>query len=446
MSSFSQPKIRIKSPILIKSNNINNSKKNNTIYNEDNTSINNLKIQNTICNLIDVINDNNLNFFYQDNISSFKYNIDQLNLKFYLETEKILSSTDRKIHNENKLFLILFKQINLYIKEIERLNTILMYHAKEPDLLKKKMVIFSQKKTDFETKELLIQTLKNSIKSLEKKLSKIIQSENKLREENKKLKKDLEYYEQLYENYSNNISSITIKDRNKDIKKKKNKRTFSGINQSFMSNGTIIINSKSKNDFNLYGKTQKKISSKLKIIKAVKNKISYISKKNKYSNISNTNTTSKTNNNFNSNSESNRSTNLIEEHLINKKKQFNFNITKIKKAISNPFCSHHLHYNSHNINNNNIDDINFSLINNNLNKGNIINEIKDIEIIQDLLTEVKDYLTEKNQNYDCLSLYNDNIYNENVSNGNFIFDKNFCKKIGYLSYNGKEKNELKVNN
>ena len=146
MSSFSQPKIRIKSPILIKSNNINNSKKNNTIYNEDNTSINNLKIQNTICNLIDVINDNNLNFFYQDNISSFKYNIDQLNLKFYLETEKILSSTDRKIHNENKLFLILFKQINLYIKEIERLNSILIYHAKETNLLKKKMVIFSQKK------------------------------------------------------------------------------------------------------------------------------------------------------------------------------------------------------------------------------------------------------------------------------------------------------------
>ena len=429
MSSFSQPKIRIKSPILINSNNIINSKKNNTINNEDNTSINNLKIQNTICNLIDVINDNNLNFFYQDNKSSFKNNIDQLNLKFYLETEKILSSTDRKIHNENKLFLILFKQITLYIKEIERLNTILIYHAKEPNLLKKKMVIFSQKKTDFETKELLIQTLKNSIKSLEKKLSKIIQSENKLREENKKLKQDLEYYEQLYGNISNNISTITIKDRNNDIKKKKNKRTFSGINQSFMNNAIIIVNSKSKHDFNLYGKTQKKISSKLKIIKAVKNKISYISRKNKYSNISNTNTTSKTNNNFNSNSESNRSTNLIEEHLINKKKQFNFNITKIKKTISNPYCSHHLHCNSNNINNNNnIDDINFSLINNILTKGKNINEIKDIEIIQDLLTEIKEYLIEKSSNYDCSNLFNDNQYNENVSNGNFIFDKIFVKK------------------
>ena len=447
MSSFSQPKIRIKSPILINSNNIINSKKNNTINNEENTSINNLKIQNTICNLIDVINDNNLNFFYQENKSSFKYNIDQLNLKFYLETEKILSSTDRKIHNENKLFLILFKQITLYIKEIERLNSILIYHAKEPNLLKKKMVIFSQKKTDFETKELLIQTLKNSIKSLEKKLSKIIQSENKLREENKKLKQDLEYYEQLYGNISNNISTITIKDRNNDIKKKKNKRTFSGINQSFMSNGTIIINSKSKNDFNLYGKTQKKISSKLKIIKAVKNKISYISRKNKYSNISNTNTTSKTNNNFNSNSESNRSTNLIEEHLINKKKQFNFNITKIKKTISNPYSSHHLHCNSNNINNNNnIDEINFSLINNILHKGKNINEIKDIEVIQDLLTEIKEYLIEKSSNYDCSNLYNDNNYNENISNGNFIFDKNFCKKMENLSFNVKEKNEVKVNN
>ena len=86
-----------------------------------------------------------------------------------------------------------------------------------------------------------------------------------------------------------------------------------------MNNATIIINSKSKNDFNLYGKTQKKISSKLKIIKTFKNKILYNLKKNNYNNISNTNTTSKTNKNINSNSESNRSINLIEEHLINKK-------------------------------------------------------------------------------------------------------------------------------
>ena len=68
----------------------------------------------------------------------------------------------------------------------------------------------------------------------------------------------MEIYEQLYINYSNNISTITIKDRNHDIKKKKNKITFSGINQSFMGNATIIISSKSKNDFNIFLKKLKK--------------------------------------------------------------------------------------------------------------------------------------------------------------------------------------------
>ena len=143
MTSFSQPKNNTGSLLIITSKNGLNSTKNLSLEEESN---NNLKVHNTISNLIDVINENNLNFFYQDNTSSFKYNIDQLNLKFYLETEKILSSTEKTYHNENKLFLILFKQINLYIKEIERLNTILIEQAKEPNSLKKKMVIINQKK------------------------------------------------------------------------------------------------------------------------------------------------------------------------------------------------------------------------------------------------------------------------------------------------------------
>ena len=108
MSSFSQPKC--KSP---------------SIHNLSNAH--NVKTQNAISNMLDVINDNNLNLFYKDGTSKFKYNIDQLNLKFYLETEKILSSTQSDLsHNQNRLFLILFKQITLYIKEIERLNLVLI--------------------------------------------------------------------------------------------------------------------------------------------------------------------------------------------------------------------------------------------------------------------------------------------------------------------------------
>ena len=277
MTSFSQPKKRTQRFSSIDSGelNLNINQENN------NNSNNNLKIENTICSLIDLISDNDLNFFYQDdNISNFKHNIDQLNLKFYLETEKILSSEGN--YNNNKLFLILFKQINLYIKEIERLNSILINQAKEPNFLKKKMVIISQKKDNFETKELLIQTLKNSLKSLEKKLSKVIQSENLLKEQNEKLKKEIIHYKNLYEN-SMGISSISVSNSQNLNKKIKSKRTFSDNNKNNNNNNYIVNNATinvNKNEYNLYEKPQKKnSSSKLKIIKAVKSKISYNSKK-----------------------------------------------------------------------------------------------------------------------------------------------------------------------
>ena len=416
MHSFSQPNTLI-------INNVNGINTNQYDYNIENQLNDNLKIQNTICNLIDVINDNNLNFYYQDNKSSFKYNIDQLNLKFYLETEKILSSIDKKIYNENKLFLILFKQITLYIKEIERLNSVLIGQSKDPNFLKKKLVIFSQKKNDLETKEMLIQSLKTTIKSLEKKLSKLIESENNLREENDKLKKEIKYYKEQ------NEILINISSNSKN--KRKSKRTFSGINQSFMNNATITINSKRKNNINLYGKTpQKKSSSKLKIIKAVKNKIFYSSNNKKsynYNNISNFNTTSITNNTIKSNSGSNRSSNIFEENINTKTQRLNINISKIKKTISNPFNSCHIHSNSNILPNSNYDDINVSIINNNcyfINK-----ELEEIENFENLFIKVKDYLIEKCNN-DFYTLDNDNL----------SFENNYQKNNDNSNFFGKEKN------
>ena len=62
----------------------------------------------SLSNIIDIISNNNLNLFYQDDSNNFKHNIDSLNLKFYLETEKMLSSN---MSNSSNLFFILFKQI-----------------------------------------------------------------------------------------------------------------------------------------------------------------------------------------------------------------------------------------------------------------------------------------------------------------------------------------------
>ena len=182
-------------------------KKNTTNTNEN---IDNKQTTEAICNIIDLINDNNLNVFYKEDNSNFKRNIDQLNLKFYLETEKIISSNQNKTKqsnysfNSNKLFLILFKQINLYIKEIERLNALMINSAKDANNMKKKMAIFIRKQNDFETKEQIIQTLKYSVSSLEKKLSNVLISENNLRQEIQKLKKEKSFY---YEYYKSNINN-----------------------------------------------------------------------------------------------------------------------------------------------------------------------------------------------------------------------------------------------
>ena len=118
---------------------------------ETETGNNSIHSNESLSNIIDVINNNNLNLFYQDDSTNFKRNIDNLNLKFYLETEKILASTN---YNSNNLFLILFKQITLYIKEIERLNVIILGLRKD-EQSEQKMASFIQKREmDFETKKI----------------------------------------------------------------------------------------------------------------------------------------------------------------------------------------------------------------------------------------------------------------------------------------------------
>jgi len=250
--SLSLPKIKLISPEKKKlyyekilsetppTNNIINNKltKNQLIKkSSNNTNNENTQITEAICNIIDLINDNNLNIFYKEDNSNFKRNIDQLNLKFYLETEKIISSNQSKANNDtsfnsNKLFLILFKQINLYIKEIERLNSLMINSVKDADNMKKKISIFIKKQNDFETKEQIIQTLKNSVSSLEKKLSNVLISENNLRQEIQKLQKEKNFY---YEYYKTCISSM-------------NNNNNSTINA--ISNKSISINDLKQNNNN----------------------------------------------------------------------------------------------------------------------------------------------------------------------------------------------------
>ena len=279
MNSFSQPKYKIEL--------VNNKEKNNKTINVlSENDKKEIQTQNAICNIIDVINDNNLNVYYQDNSSNFKHNIDQLNLKFYLETEKILSQNNNLDIKEcqNKLFLILFKQINLYIKEIERLNNIILENNHNPEYIQKKMSILSKQKDKFEEKELIIQTLKNSNKNLEKKLSYFLINENNFRKENEELKKELNYYKNIYQTTINavspNIKMITNFNSmiNSFSDSKIKKRTFSENNQNIINkkeeNKTLIANrsiNKKEKEKDISPFNYK--NSKLKIIKTIKKKL-----------------------------------------------------------------------------------------------------------------------------------------------------------------------------
>jgi len=56
--------------------------------------------------------------------SLLKKRIEKLNDKFYQETEKYMVNKLELEHSSEKLFSLLFKQIGLYIEEIDRLNTV----------------------------------------------------------------------------------------------------------------------------------------------------------------------------------------------------------------------------------------------------------------------------------------------------------------------------------
>lgn len=72
--------------------------------------------------IFDNININNLGMFYHKDESLFKKKIDKLNLRFYLETDKFLNLKQDLEKSQDHLFLYLFKQVSLYIEEIEKLN------------------------------------------------------------------------------------------------------------------------------------------------------------------------------------------------------------------------------------------------------------------------------------------------------------------------------------
>lgn len=159
--------------------------------------------------------------------NNFTNQIDDLNLKFYLETEKYLNNKANDAQCQSKLFSILFKQIDIYSKEINRLNGIISEKRNKDEKLK--------------VKDSIIKSLKENEKLLEKCLSERIESENKLRIENAKLKKE-------NEEYKNKINELTRKDNRlmSDITKAES-NDIEIVNKDILSKSTYSNEFKEKN-------------------------------------------------------------------------------------------------------------------------------------------------------------------------------------------------------
>ncbi len=184
--------------------------------------------------ILDTINSNSLNIFYPDSNSDFKKKIDSLNLKFYLETEKYLSNKNRSEKCQTSLFIILFKQINIYIEEIERLNLIIIKRKYDPKKIIERTDELIKKQNEFLTKEKLIKTLKKSKLNMETKLLESIINEDKLKKEIQTLKKENAIFKkQLSQNLdnkslniSNNINCKTHKKNSNNLLHKLTHPTF----------------------------------------------------------------------------------------------------------------------------------------------------------------------------------------------------------------------------
>ena len=218
---------------------------------ETDTGNNAFNSNESLANIIDIINNNNLNLFYQDDSNNFKRSIDSLNLKFYLETEKLLSSN---MNNSGNLFFILFKQITLYIKEIERLNIIILGLRKDQESAKKMEYFIQKREMDFENKVNIINALRYSKDDLEKKVNSLMVSENNLKKENQRLLQENQFYKNnnnsntnIINNNINNISHMNNKEKFVSTNEKKKNKDESYTTKNYIKTNSNFINNSKKN-------------------------------------------------------------------------------------------------------------------------------------------------------------------------------------------------------
>ena len=357
-SSFNRAKISNN-----KSYNENNKKnliKEKIYYNINNPSLSDSfdnideNLNQVVSKILDNITKNSLSSFY-DSESEFKNKIDSLNLKFYLETEKYLCNQNKKIKTQTSLFIILFKQIIIYIEEIERLNLIIIHKKYKPENIIKRTDDITQKQKEFQTKEDIINALKKSQSNMEAKLLQALINENNLNKKIEQLQREIEIYKNKIISMNNNAEIHKIKldktlsnsfqnDKKYVFYENNNKNRIINNNINNINNNNIIKPNKKKTSHNsvcFTNSSNNHINNIIKINKYIniksKSPSNFNSKKTPFRlhNIKNINLNIKRNHSEKDNKDKNN--NNINNNIINKNnlKKQNFEEIKYMGAIYN---------------------------------------------------------------------------------------------------------------
>ena len=186
-----------------------------------------------------LLNNDVLSTFYTKDENSFLKKISKFNMNFFILSDKYLKmKTDLDKMNDN-IYLNLFKQINAYIEEIERLNLKLREKGENSKLKIENITELN--------KEILNQ--KNTIRTLEKQISDKINSEIKLKNEINSYKRQVTFYK----------DKLKIQLQNRSIAKEraeKENNNNTSINNTSINN-TSINNSTNERNPSKESKDQK---------------------------------------------------------------------------------------------------------------------------------------------------------------------------------------------
>ena len=215
---------------------------------------------NDIINLINSTPFENLNEYYDLESSIFLKRIEKLNLKFFWTSEYLLNNQEIK-YPYNKLFLILFKQISLYVEEIARLNKQLKLKNKNEKYMKIKMAKMKEKEKENILNKQMIKNLQRNNRILEKKNEK---NKNEIDKLNKRIYKSIN----LNGNTLTNSLFLNNKRKNNLFSSPKNLSVSVGVD-SIITNGSILSKKSNNNkmsELSIFSNNNDNKSKKRKLI------------------------------------------------------------------------------------------------------------------------------------------------------------------------------------